>query len=164
MIKIFQIDFSREVEIPPDDIEGLTEIEIEERTEVGTGYSNFHLGCERIEDALRLGSFYLEKEFEKDEYKIVSVTELEEIQIMNWPNFLNPFDVEDAPKEDVIDFRCSCGKEIKILDGWKTIDCPYCGKEIDRNSIIGDNGNYLLLDADNMQAKKKKGKNNSKNV
>jgi hypothetical protein len=83
--------------------------------------------------------------------EIISVLELEEMNICNWPEEECPYCAADeAAPEDVLEFTCTCGEEIRVADnGWKNIECLSCGKIINRNDLIGSHGNYTLVDVGN---------------
>jgi len=84
-----------------------------------------------------------------DGVELISVKELEEMNLVNWPEEDCPYcDAEDAAPEDIVEFTCSCGKQQIVADnGWKFLECRDCGKIIDRTHVIGSNGKYILIDA-----------------
>jgi hypothetical protein len=85
--------------------------------------------------------------------ELISVIELEEINICNWPEEECPYCAADeAAPEDVLEFTCTCGEEIRVADnGWKNIECLKCGKVINRNDLIGSHGNYTLVDVNDRE-------------
>ncbi len=107
----------------------------------------FYIGEQNIVDASIIANEKA-KEFHPDFYNILSVEELSGMRLVNWPEEEDPYYATlDAPPEDIIEFDCTCGYHIKVLDGWTTLGCNECGREIDRSHVIGSNGKYLLIDA-----------------
>jgi hypothetical protein len=82
-----------------------------------------------------------------DGVELISIKEIEEMNILNWPEEDCPYcAAEDCAPEDIVEFTCSCGKQQTVADGWKFLECRDCGKVIDRNHIIGSNGKYILIE------------------
>jgi hypothetical protein len=112
----------------------------------------FHLGAFNLLEAVGLSIDHLEEIFEENEYDIISTTELAGVNVINWAGENDGCPIcqaKDAPPEDTIDFLCTCGKTIKVMnEGWESVQCHDCSKEIYRDRIIGSNGHYILLDID----------------
>lgn len=108
----------------------------------------FQIGAQSLSESYLIADKYLDDAFkdQKSKYEITGVNEISDLNIVNWPEEDCPFcDAETAPPEDVISFDCKCGYNIKVVDGWKQISCPSCDKDIFRNSIIGENGKYIMI-------------------
>jgi hypothetical protein len=107
----------------------------------------FHVGAYSLLQATLLAQENGDTIF--DEMEILSIKEMEEINLINWQEDECPYcAAEDAAPEDILEFDCTCGAKIKVADnGWEHIDCFTCGKIIDRNHVIGSNGKYILIEA-----------------
>ena len=125
-----------------------TDLQPDENTKPGNieeVIGSFHVGAENFPEAANEAIGRL-KEMLEGNFKIISVIEMPEINLINWPLKDNPFDIEGIHSEDLLVFTCKCGLNIKCKDGWEQISCPSCGKEIDRDNVIGKNGKYILVD------------------
>jgi hypothetical protein len=122
----------------------------------------FDLGSVSLPDAYLEAAEYLDEAIGEEEYEVTSISEREDIQIINWPGDneecqCDSCRTERAAPEDRITFKCiKCGYDITIVDDFKMIKCPNCRKEISRDRIIGSGTNYLMLDIDGDNKEDKK--------
>lgn len=146
-MRIFDIKFKFPVRLP-------VEEEYEEGEEVEyvdeIALASFQVGAKKLTDAYDFGLKYIKTIFEDDEAyedcEIVEVSEISELNIVNWPDEENYYDFENVSSEDILNFKCAyCECEIKIKDGWQSIKCPSCKKEIQRDKVIGNNGKYFMV-------------------
>ena len=107
----------------------------------------FHIGEYNLFDATAIAQEESNNMFH-DGVELVSIKELEEMNIVNWPEDECPYcAADDAAPEDVLEFTCTCGAKIRVADnGWEHIECLSCDKIIDRNRVIGSNGKYILIE------------------
>jgi hypothetical protein len=112
---------------------------------------DFEVGSENIAGAYIIGDEFLKIMYKDDESvcEIISVNLLP-VNIINWPGDGEPCDcpycrTERAAPEDIIEFDCSCGKKHKFIDDFGMIKCD-CGKFIRREDLVGNNGNFTLID------------------
>lgn len=85
------------------------------------------------------------------EFEIKSIKLLEKINIVNWPGDGDDCQcarcrTERAAPEDCITFQCTCGEIYTLIDDFGGIQCKECHKIIRREDLIGNNGNYTLID------------------
>lgn len=111
--------------------------------------ATFHIGAENLVDATMIAQEVATEEF-PDGFRIVGITEMQEVYLANWPIEDDPMDWNDAtPLEELMTFECTCGKEIILRNNrWQYYECPDCNKIIDRNRIIESKGKFLFVDAD----------------
>lgn len=107
----------------------------------------FHIGAENLIDATMIAQEYCTKEFSNGFY-IISISEMREIFLANWPTDDDPLDWDDStPPEELMSFECICGTEIVLRNNnWKFFVCSDCDKIIDRNHIIENSGKFLFID------------------
>ena len=112
----------------------------------------FFIGSNKLTEAYLLAEEYIQKvypDLEEDDYDIIAVNEIENLNVINWPEeeeFCPFCEADTAPPEDVLEFDCiDCQTSIRVVDGWDTIDCPQCSYEIHRDRIVGSNGKYLMI-------------------
>jgi len=84
----------------------------------------------------------------KDEYEIAGILAREDINLVNYECQCAVCRTERASEEDKIEFNCSCGYPIKLIDDFDKYICPNCGRLVLRDRVIGSAGNYILLDID----------------
>lgn len=108
---------------------------------------SFQIGAYSLGAGYTLAEEYMEKYFEKDTYEIVGINEIENFNLVNWPDDVYKFyEIKNAPEEDIISFDCKCGNKVKVLDGWTEISCIKCGQLISRDKVIGKDGKYILIE------------------
>jgi hypothetical protein len=150
MINIYEIKFKTIVEFEPTQeqvVEDGVEVDREESQYEET-FGMFHVGSYTISEAMLKGMEFLGDGLGENEYEIVDIHLLENVNVINFPEEECPFcGVEDAAEDDILRFKCSCGHDVVVKEtGWKEIDCPECGTLINRDRVIGTHGNYILLD------------------
>lgn len=109
----------------------------------------FHVGALNLIDATMVAQGYATEEF-PDGFEILSVSEMQEIFLANWPLEDDPLDWDEStPPEELMTFTCTCGEEITLCNNsWQFYECPECEKIIDKNRIIESKGKFLFIDAD----------------
>lgn len=56
---------------------------------------------------------------------------------------------ENAPDEQIIKFKCSCGEELRVMDGnWPYVVCPNCSNNIRRREVENIGGFYIYTKLD----------------
>lgn len=114
----------------------------------------FGLGAMDMGEAYEEAVEYLDELLGEDGYHIVSISEIEDLTVVNWPGEGSDCNcvycrTERAAEEDKIAFNCSCNYIIKVVDDFDMIYCPQCQKQIFRDRIIGNNrSGYTLMNID----------------
>ncbi len=166
MIKIYEVQIKYEVEddmkkeiiknnpdefpefINENGVIDVDDLKPDESPEFPPLEGTFHVGEYNLLNATVIAQEESERLF-SDGVDIISIKELEEMNLVNWPEDECPYcAAEDAAPDYILEFVCSCGDNIRVADnGWKHIECLKCGKIIDRTHVIGSNGKYILIDA-----------------
>jgi predicted RNA-binding Zn-ribbon protein involved in translation (DUF1610 family) len=107
----------------------------------------FHIGAENLIDATMIAQEYATEEF-PDGFHILSISEMQEIFLANWPVEDDPLDWDEStPPEELMTFSCTCGTDITLRNNkWQYYECPDCEKIIDRNHIVENKGKFLFVD------------------
>ena len=127
-----------------DDFEG------EDNSYEDIGIAEFQVAAGKLQEAYTVADEYIKftfEDLEEDDWEIIEVSEIQQLNIVNWPVEASPFvDIEDAASEDILNFKCAyCNIDIKVLDGWNSIVCPGCKKVIERDKVIGSNVKYIMI-------------------
>jgi predicted RNA-binding Zn-ribbon protein involved in translation (DUF1610 family) len=150
-MNLYEVKFSTIIEVEADDDSDIGSIEgAEPEFEQYEKTDKFHICARWISDAFLDAMKFLDGGIGEGEYEIISISKMEDIFMVNYPEEECPFcGVEEAGEDDILKFKCWCGKDIVVKEtGWKEINCPECGKEIPRDRLVGSRGNYILLDID----------------
>lgn len=107
----------------------------------------FHIAASDLIDAIMTAQAHCSATFLYG-FNLLSVTEMPDISIANWPYSGDPEDFDETtPQEELMTFTCTCGTDITIANnGWEFYSCPDCDKIIDRNKVIEDRGKFFFVD------------------
>jgi hypothetical protein len=147
LVKIYEVKFNYELD--EEEKQFIREHNgMDEDEEIGMATGIFHVGEMSVLGAAQVAEEKAEEMY-GDGYEILSVEELEDMTVVNWGECNCPYcKAEFAAPDDLVEFDCTCGEHIKVADGWKKIICYKCDRIIDRNDLIGSNGNYTLVSVD----------------
>ena len=104
-----------------------------------------HLGGENFFDVQEEAMNLIEEVFFEDvpeeeiDYEIISIRQLENIWIANWPSQENPLDkAERMADEDIMLVKCpECEEVVRIAeDGWDWLVCKKCGFKIMKDQLL----------------------------
>lgn len=140
-MNIYSVKFDYVFEVPEHD-------DIPAHNHVDEG--KVELGAIDLPSAYLEADEFLEQHFDLG-FEIKSIKLLEKVMIVNWPgdgeDCQCPFcRTERAAPEDLITFQCKCGENYTLVDDFGSIVCPKCNQTINRQDLIGHNGNYTFID------------------
>lgn len=114
----------------------------------------FYMGATNTLEASYLAHTYISGSRSNGTYKddkdfsILSIIEVQGLDIINWPEYKEKsfFEVDNLPDEDLVNFKCTCGENVVCADGWTILECPFCHKKISRVDLVGGFGKYTLVE------------------
>lgn len=152
-MNVFKVSLRIYMELPiesDEDDDDLGVGEESEDTEIIPVDAFLHVGANNIFSATEEAMKHLESSSEGMDYEITGITLVDSLTIVNWPGEEKECNcvfckAEKSAPEDVMEFSCSCGQDIRVVDGWDSINCPSCKREITRDKLVGSYGKWILI-------------------